>query len=441
MEINIIQLGAKGDGKTFNTEIIQRAIDECHEKGGGKVIIPQGTYLCKPLKLKSNVTIYLEEGAVLKATTNINDYYHIGYHHNEWKEVTSFLYAMNEKNISIEGKGTIDLSGKHFMDFTRTHNEFEELKFLDKEQFEETECKTKPRPNQPIFFYNCENLYINGISITDSPCWTICVHSSTDIKIDSIRIFNHLRVPNSDGVHLCSCNRAFIKNSTFICGDDCIAITGITNWEKTSENIVICDCILESRSSGIRIGHLDSKVRNVIISNLIISNSNRGVGIFADGNNGYVESVFISNLIVRTKIFAGTWWGKGEPLVILAPKSGNKIRDISIRDIRAYAENGILIYGERNNIEDILLKDIDIRLNFGKNRILFGKELDLSPNPKVAYPDYEKKIPWIIAKDVLSLNIQNVTYSLNREYDKELDINGIFERIEKLSLININKII
>lgn len=97
MIINITELGAKPDGITFCEGAIQKAIDMCHEKGGGRVVVPAGVYLSRPIELKSNVTLYLEEGAILKASPYIEDYFKIGYYHNEWGDVTSFLFAMNQK--------------------------------------------------------------------------------------------------------------------------------------------------------------------------------------------------------------------------------------------------------------------------------------------------------------------------------------------------------
>lgn len=437
MEVNISRIGAKGDGKTDNTKIIQEAIDYCYDHGGGNVIIPKGIYLCKPLRLRSNVTLYLEEGSILKALSNINDYYNIGYYHNEWGEVTSFLYALSEKNISVEGKGIIDLSGESFMDFSKTHNNFPELSSLNEEQIEETECKTKDRPKQPIFFYNCKNITIRDIVIKDSPCWTVSINSSEDIRVDGIQIINNLRVPNSDGLHFCSSRNIKVSNSNFVCGDDCIAITGITNWDIPCENVIVSNCVMETRSAGIRIGHLDSKVRNVILSNSIIRNSNRGIGIFANGRSGYVSSIIINNIIMETKIFAGTWWGKGEPIAILAPEYGNTIEDVSISNIKSRSENGILIYGKNKNIKNVVLKDMDISINLGKNREIFGKYLDLSPSANIPFPDYMRKVPWIIGKDIFSLKIENITYGISKDLENKVNTEGILEDIKELSIFNV----
>ena len=323
------------------------------------------------------------------------------------------------------------------MDFSKTHNNFPELSSLNEEQIEETECKTKDRPKQPIFFYNCKNITIRDIVIKDSPCWTVSINSSEDIRVDGIQIINNLRVPNSDGLHFCSSRNIKVSNSNFVCGDDCIAITGITNWDIPCENVIVSNCVMETRSAGIRIGHLDSKVRNVILSNSIIRNSNRGIGIFANGRSGYVSSIIINNIIMETKIFAGTWWGKGEPIAILAPEYGNTIEDVSISNIKSRSENGILIYGKNKNIKNVVLKDIDISINLGKNREIFGKYLDLSPSANIPFPDYMRKVPWIIGKDIFSLKIENITYGISKDLENKVNTEGILEDIKELSIFNV----
>lgn len=282
-----------------NTKNIQEAVDKCFKAGGGKVVIPKGVHFSGPLRLRSNVTLYLEEGAILKASPNIDDYYPIGFNHNEWGDV----------------------------------------------------------------------------KIKDSPCWTFSINSSENIRIHNIIIENNLRVPNSDGLHFCSC-------------------------------------------------------KNVIISNLLIKNSNRGIGIFANGKSGVVKNVLINNVSISTKIFAGTWWGKGEPIVMLAHCEGNLIEDVNIENVSAYSENGILIYGCDNNIRKVNFRNINIRLGYSKNRNLFGKYLDLAPSPKIYLPDYEKKIPWIIAKNVRSLGLFGVSYGYNDDFnERDFSIDEIFENI------------
>lgn len=74
--IDITKRGAKGDGVTDNTVVIQKAVDECSAKGGGTVLIPSGTYLIRPIELKSNVNLHLDFGALVLGSTRLADYDH-----------------------------------------------------------------------------------------------------------------------------------------------------------------------------------------------------------------------------------------------------------------------------------------------------------------------------------------------------------------------------
>ena len=111
-EFNIEEFGAIGDDKTLCTEAVQNAIDACNENGGGRVVIPAGkSFIIGTIYLKSDVTLYLENGSTLKSTTDYNLYatdtyktrYKLEKHMNR-----CLIYAEDAHNISIEGKGTID---------------------------------------------------------------------------------------------------------------------------------------------------------------------------------------------------------------------------------------------------------------------------------------------------------------------------------------------
>ena len=89
MVYNIRENGALGDGKTINTTAIQSAIDQCHLAGGGTVLIEGGIYVSGTLFLRSNVTLEIGQGAVLKASPDITDYaentHHNRYRKNRWQ--------------------------------------------------------------------------------------------------------------------------------------------------------------------------------------------------------------------------------------------------------------------------------------------------------------------------------------------------------------------
>ena len=71
---NINEYGAVADGTTLNTEAFKAAIDACNQAGGGKVLVPEGTYLTGPIHLKSNVNLHLEGDAEVLFTTDKRAY-------------------------------------------------------------------------------------------------------------------------------------------------------------------------------------------------------------------------------------------------------------------------------------------------------------------------------------------------------------------------------
>lgn len=428
-KLSITEFGAIGDGKNLNTQAIQSAIDHCFKNGGGTVVVPPGAYISGTIELKSNITLYLEPGAVLKGSNNISDYVFNGFLHNEMGETLSLIYAIDGSNICITGQGEIDLSDCAFMDFNNLFGCSISKSELDEIQFQESTCSFFKRPNQPLFFHNCNNISFNGISIRNSPCWTLTTSKCRNIKIHNLIIENNLRVPNSDAIHISSSKNVIITDCILICGDDCIAITGITDWDEISEHIVVSNCIMRSRSAAVRVGHLASKVRDVLFNNITIHESNRGIAIFA-GDDGWVRDVSITNVNMDTHIVAGCWWGKGEPLVISAADSNGVIEGISISNIKAHSENGIIIVGSKKNVKNIDLNNWRILIRESRNRQLFGKAFDIQPAKVRPIP--EGRVPWIYAGEVDGLKLSNIQIDKDQEITKGLNIDPLIEEVERL---------
>ena len=429
---DVTAFGAVGDGKTMNTASIQKAVDACADKGGGVVLIPAGTFESGSIELKSNVTLLLSEGAVLRGSESPEDYPPNPFHHNEMGKTRSLLWAIGKSDIQITGSGIIDLRDKPFMDWDQhpTDSLSTGVPLNDKQKLEST-AKHIDRPTQPIFFHQCERLRLNGVTIRNSPCWTITASRCRDIKISGLSIENNLRAPNSDGIHFSGSKEIIVTDCVFSCGDDCIAVTGITDWAATSENIVISNCTMRSRSAAIRFGHMASKVRNVVVSNLTIHDSNRGIAIFA-GNDGWVKEVLISNLVINTRIIPGAWWGKGEPLVIGAAGTG-RISGVSICQVRTESENGIVIAGKDGNIRDVQLRDWVVRSRLGENRGLFKHLFDVQPAKPIPSPDPTKHIPGIFATGVDGLRLFNVRCSNDSE---TISVEPIMSGVTGLKLVD-----
>ncbi len=116
---SVMDYGAKGDGNTLDTQAIQKTIDAVAENGGGTVYLPSGTYLSGTIFFKSHVSLYLEAGATLLGSTNLDDYPVTICEYRSYTDnytVRSLIYAEKVENVSILGRGTLDGQGAAFKD-------------------------------------------------------------------------------------------------------------------------------------------------------------------------------------------------------------------------------------------------------------------------------------------------------------------------------------
>lgn len=380
MQINLRDFSPFSDGTNLDTQAFQKAIDYLHKSGGGSLIVPAGKYLIGTIRLRSNITIELERGAEICGSTNLSDYSENGFFHNEFKDVLSLIYAISEENICIRGEGSINFNGIHFFSLVeQAHRHLTALQGYTPDELEETVLPVLQRPNQPLFFHDCRNIVMDGITLNDALCWTKTFSECSGVKISGITVNNHLRIPNNDGIHITASNDVIISDSRITCADDCIAITCITNWDKVCSNITVSNCILEARSAAIRLGHLESKIRNVLVDNIIIKQTNRGICMFA-GKDGFVENVIINNVIINSRIVAGGWWGNGEAAMICAPEPGGYISNVTISNAIACASNGVVVFGN-DNIQGISLTGWRLTIPFDSRREKFDKGIDLAPYP------------------------------------------------------------
>ena len=364
---NVSNYGAKGDGVNNDAAFIQRAIDECAQNGGGRVLFESGKiYYSSSIIIKANVDLHLQKGAVLKATSNIDEYIRPNKLINDPKTalignpVTGkpsfvFIYGYEADNCTISGEGTINANGHAFV--KRKDKYYVTGDFY-------------PRPTA-IYVEKSNHISFKDFTVVDAPFWTLHPAGCDDVLIDKIRILNDLDVANSDGIDPDHCTNVRILGCHIVCADDCICLkTSKGNSEYgPCENIIIDNCTLTSTSAAVKIGTEGvDDFRNIIVSNCIISKSNRGLSIqIRDGGN--VENVSYSNIIIETRRFCPDWWGTAEPIVITSfnrdenTVSGH-IKNIRFFNILAKGENGVLIHGNKNNfIEDITFENCNVKLD------------------------------------------------------------------------------
>lgn len=379
----------------MNTTEIQRMIDEKYSTGGGVVKIPAGIHSIFTIELKSNISLYLEEGCILKGGIGLENYNEIGFYHNELGEVKSMIYAKNANNVSISGKGIIDFNGMQYYDKNIKRVPEAIIGKISDRQFEECCLDHGERLNQPMIFLQCKNITLDGITLLNAPTWGTTFIESSEIKVSNIFIRYPLNIPNSDGLHFCSCSNVEIVGCDIISGDDCIAITSITNWSKKSQNFTIENCHLQTSSKAISIGYMHSHVENIFINNVVINDSNRGIVFMQNPYTGSIKNVIISNCQISTKIVVGDWWGNGEPICIMAKdhQLGNRgefdysnfdegICNIHLKNISCIGENKIAILGEEENIKNVTIENVTFNAKLSDNINIKGQVVDLAPAEK-----------------------------------------------------------
>ena len=271
-DFDISEFGARPDGKTMNTAAIQRAIDACHQAGGGRVLCGPGCYLTAPLALKSHVELHLVAGCRIVASTCLGDYKEFtarGFIAKNAPEkcTHSFLRAVEAENIAITGPGEINGSGLAFYGPAKQKKRF-------------TQKPRTPRPRL-VMFYKCRNIRFEDTSFIDAPCWTFWLMQCERVSIHRVRIIGDQRMLNNDGIDLDACREVTVSDSIIKTEDDCLVLRAIQAMYATPavcENITISNCILDTRCNGVRVGCPgDGVIRNCVFSNLVIPKAYNGV--------------------------------------------------------------------------------------------------------------------------------------------------------------------
>lgn len=433
-EYNIVTYGAIADGKTLNSEKIQAAIDACYASGGGTVVIPEGRFVTGPFELKSNISLRFLPGSKLIASRHLADYPVAG-HYYALGDIRPLIWADGCTNIRIEGPGEIDLNGLSFMDTTsyRSEMKIETTTEYTDAQKQEAVFNFLDRPNHQVFFHQCLDIQITDIMLYDSSFWTMILSECEGVIINRVRIKCHQQIPNSDGIHLTASRNVVISDCIIHTGDDCIAMTSITNPAQECCNIVVSNVVMSSRSAGFRIGFESGKVQDVCISNVTIGNTNRGFAIDA-GKDGYVRDVQIGNVIVETKKFVGAWWGKGEP-VVMAAHDGGMIDNIRIHDVISRTENSLVLYGD---IRHVRLDHWSMSVRRSNNINNFKALYELTPGPYIASPDPNRHIPFLYAEGVEHLTVNGFAV---RTDERQLDVRPVMRKVghSRLSDVKIYK--
>ena len=319
------KFGAKGDGRTDCTLAFRRAINECTKAGGGKVVVPPGTYLTGAIHLKSNVNLEITKDATIKFSQNPKDYLPVVFSRWEGVEVfnySPFIYAFEQKNIAITGTGTLDgqSDNEHWWPWNgrpaygwkegmKNQRPDRNALFTMAEKGVPVRRRVfgeghylRPQFIQP---YRCQNVLIEGVTILNSPMWEVHPVLCRNVSVQRVMIESH--GPNNDGCNPESCTDVFINSCYFNTGDDCIAIKSGRNADgrrlkAPTENVIIKGCWMRDGHGGITVGsEISGGVRNLFAESCAMDSPNLDHALRVKNNamrGGVLENLHFRNIDV-----------------------------------------------------------------------------------------------------------------------------------------------
>lgn len=373
---SVYDYGAKGDAETLDTQAIQSAIDACHQAGGGRVYLHNGSFLSGTIYLRSNVTLYIENGAVLLGSRHQKDYpvttsNHPSYH-GTFLTNRMLIYAEDATNISIEGNGTINGQGEEFVGI----NNMEAL-------------KERPRI---IHLRKCKNIKIKDITLYNSASWVQSYMSCEGLLIDGITVdsrentdinkerFADAPGRNTDGLDIVDCRNVRIANCYINSGDDGICLKSLSQKEGC-HNITITNCVITTNASGIKIGTESvGTFKDITITNCSMYDLRLGGIDIMCVDGAQVERVLVSGISLRnvngTAIFVRLG-NRGRMHRADEKARAGYIKDISIQNV--YGTNidryGCSITGVPGiPVENIMLSNINLTFKGGNSPFYFQGE-------------------------------------------------------------------
>jgi hypothetical protein len=398
-DYNILDYGAKADGKTLNTINIQSAIDAAHSNNGGRVMIPEGIFLTGSIIMKSGVELHLLKNAVLLGSTDPKQYLKI----NRW---IALVLADNQKNMAITGEGIIDGQGR------RLALHVDSLFYvgqLDSAMYNFVEMRPSHlvRP-QLIEFYNCQQIEVRNVTLKNAACWVQVYDRCAYITIDSVKTISDAYW-NNDGIDIQDCKNVRITNCFVDSADDGICLKSQSR-DHLCDSIYIADCTVRSSASALKFGTVShGGFKNVVIRNIKIYDTFRSAIAIESVDGGTLENILIENIEATNT---------GNAIFIRLGKR-NKLwdtgvlRNVLIRNIKvdvafeppdyAYDIRGPELPFFHNTfpssitglpghpVENVVLENIEInypgRGNDGlANRPLW--RLDAVPEKEAAYPEF-----------------------------------------------------
>lgn len=317
--ITITEKGAKEGSKV--TGIIQQAIHQLSQQGGGKVIIPKGKWHTGRITLLSNINLEIAEGAELYFSGEIEDYRPAVFTRNEGIEVMSLgacVYANGQRNIAITGKGKLIGPAK---------GGSVRKQIMTKDVIENVVAHTTPVPQRlyeghngdfifpPMFIspINCNNVLIEGISLENTAFWNVVPVYCDSVMIRGITVHS-VGIPRGDGIDIESSRNVLIEYCTLSTGDDAFTIKAGRGYDglrvnRPTENVVVRNGLVLEGHGGITCGsETASMIRNLYVHDCVFENARSAIRFKTRRpRGGGGENLFYERIRISGSRYAFEW--------------------------------------------------------------------------------------------------------------------------------------
>lgn len=336
-QVDIRDFGAKADGETLNTEAINNAIKAVSEKGGGKVVIPEGLWLTGPVVLQNNVNLHVEKNALVLFSGDADLYplVRTSFEGLDMLRCQSPISAMNAENIAITGHGVLDGSGDSWRPVKRNKMTDGQWKSLlksggvvdesgkvwypnegalkasiltgskEKREISDSEWEGMKRWLRPVLLsiVKSKRVLLEGVTFRNSPSWCLHPLSCEDLTLNGVKVFNPWYSQNGDALDVESCKNVVVTNSLFDAGDDAICIKSGKDADgrrrgEPCENVLVKNNTVLHGHGGFVVGsEMSGGVRNVYVADCTFIGTDVGLRFKSTrGRGGVVENIYVDNI-------------------------------------------------------------------------------------------------------------------------------------------------
>ncbi|MFY0653202.1 MAG: right-handed parallel beta-helix repeat-containing protein [Cyclobacteriaceae bacterium] len=441
---NITKYGAKSGTESLQTEKIQAAIDAAAQNGGGKVIIPKGSFTSGSIILKSNINLHLEEGAVLLGSIDPRDY-------TKLNHSMAFILADNQQDIAITGPGEVNGRGRRVaLNADSLHHSGIDV---DK-SYNYRRMRPNKRPKL-MQLAHCKDVKIEGVTFRNGANWVLSFERCEDLTIDKVTIDSDAYW-NNDGFDVSDSKNVRITNCDVNAADDGICLkshaAGFMN-----ENIYIGNCRVRSSASAIKFGTASlGGFKNVTVENIKVYDTFRSAIALESVDGGILEDITVENIeAVNTgnAIFIRLGHRNSDGEV-------GTLKNISIKNVKvqipfdrpdaAYDLRGPELPFFHNpfpasiaglpghNVENVSLENIQVSYPGRSNNGLAYKSvyfLDNIPENESGYPEFHMfgELPaWgMFVRHVDGLKMKNISFALE---DQDFRSAFVFDDVKNLKV-------